>query len=202
MLRHLACASVVVALAAPVVAQAAGLASGAYEEALLVGYDPASGVVSGYFYMTQGGAPSFSCIFYLKGKLAGRSARIDTFFPADPAADRIAGTLTLEAGGKLRIALPKEHGGCDNVWKFADPSQPAEFDLAGAHPWTSVRVVKSARAYFYASPGAAAHGRAYLVQGDGVGVTAAQAGWVQADFTGGDKLRSGWLRADDLYPGP
>jgi hypothetical protein len=194
--------TIAMALALPAAARAAGLVSGAYEEALLVAYDPASGVVSGYFDMTQGEPPAFNCIFYLKGRLAGGAAKVDTYFPGDPAGDLIKGTLTLEAGGKLRLVLPREHGGCGNVWRFADPDQPAEFDLGAAHAWTSVRVVKSARAYFYPAPGAAAHGRAYLVQGDGVGVTSAQAGWVQADYVSGAKTRSGWLRAEDLYPGP
>jgi hypothetical protein len=190
------------ALLAPGSVGAAGLAAGAYEEALLIGYDPAAGVVSGYFDMTQGEAPSFSCIFYLKGKLVGREAKVDTYFPQDPGGDLIKGTLTLEAGGKLRLTLPQEHGGCGNVWHFADPDQPAEFDLAAAHPWTSVRVVKAAKAFFYPAAGAPAHGRAYIVQGDGVGVTAAKPGWVQADYVGGTKPIAGWLKVDDLYPGP
>ncbi|MFI4933187.1 MAG: hypothetical protein ACHP7N_01075 [Caulobacterales bacterium] len=196
LLASLAAMAALMASAAP-----APLASGAYEEALLIGYDPASGVVSGYFDMTQGEQPSFSCVFYLKGRISGGAAAIDTYFPQTPADDLIKGTLKLGGAGKLTIVLPTEHGGCANVWQFASKDQPAEFTLAGAHPWTSVRVVKAAKAYFYVSPGAADHGRAYLVQGDGVGVRATQAGWLQVDYVGGARPISGWVKAADLYPG-
>lgn len=175
------------------------IASGAYENTLLIGVDPATGVVSGYFDMTQGGGPPvISCTFYLKGRLAGAKAAVDTFFSGDPKLDLIRGSLSAQGPGKVRLALPTEHGGCGNVWQFADPTQPADFALQDAKPWTSVRVVKAAKAYFYPAPGAA-HGRAYLVKDDGVGVRASQGGWVQADFVGGTRTSSGWLKDTDLY---
>lgn len=61
-----------------------------------------------------------------------------------------------------------------------------------------MRVVKSDKAYFSSAPGAA-HGRAYIVKGDGVGVHAAQNGWVQADFVGDTHTASVWLKESDLY---
>lgn len=186
---------------APALAAAAP-ATGAYENGLILGYDPASGVVSGYFDMTQDGPPMISCVFYLRGKLAGAAAAVDTYYPADPKGDLIKGQLTVETRTKVRIALPTDHGGCANLWPFAEADQPAEFDLATARPWTSVRAVKAARAWFYPSAGAAAHGRAYLVSGDGVGVLAVKGGWVQAEFTGGRRPVAGWLKASDLYSAP
>ena len=177
------------------------IASGAYDNTLLIGVDPATSAVSGYFDMTRGGQPSFSCIFYLKGRLAGRMGKLATFFPGDPKGDLIAGALRSLGPGKLRLALATEHGGCANVWQFADMSQPADFALQQAQPWTSVRVVKANKAYFYAAPGAA-HGKAYIVKGDGVGVRATQPGWAQADFVGENSASSGWLRESDLYPAP
>jgi hypothetical protein len=61
-----------------------------------------------------------------------------------------------------------------------------------------VRVVKANKAYFSSAPGAA-HGKAYIVKDDGVGVRAAQNGWVQADFVGDTHTTSGWLKESDLY---
>jgi hypothetical protein len=58
--------------------------------------------------------------------------------------------------------------------------------------------VKAGKAYFSTAPGA--HGRVYVVKGDGVGVRAAQGGWVQADFVGEAHTSSGWVRETDLYP--
>src|ERR1700678_2024707 len=82
------------------------IASGAYENTLLIGVDPATGAVTGYFDMTQGGGPPvISCAFYLRGRLAGRSAAIDTFFPDDPKGDLIRGSLSAEGPGKVRVAL-------------------------------------------------------------------------------------------------
>jgi len=199
-MRTLMLVAAMVALAAGTAGATPIIASGAYDNTLLIAVDPATGAVTGYFDMTQGGGPPvISCAFYLRGRLAGRSAAIDTFFPDDPKGDLIRGSLSAEGPGKVRVALPSEHGGCGNVWQFADATQPADFALQSAKPWSSVRVVQAAKAYLYPAPGAA-HGRGYLVKGDGVGIRAAQAGWVQVDFVGGTRTSSGWLKDADLYP--
>ena len=184
--------------AAPAWAATPTLASGVYDDTLLLAVDT-SGRVSGYFDMSQPGPPAISCIFYLQGQLAGPVAILATYFPEDPKGDAITGALVPPAPGKVQIMLQKEHGGCGNVWPFADKDNPADFTLQKAEPWISVRVVRADRAYFSASPGAA-HGRAYLVKGDGVGVRAAQGGWDEADFVGETRTSSGWLRESDLYP--
>jgi hypothetical protein len=191
---------VLLVLAASTAHAAPPIATGSYADAMLIGYDPASGALSGYFDMQRGDPPMFSCIFYLSGKLSGSAATIRTYFPQTPKDDLISGKLTLQNPKAFRVVLKSEHGGCANVESFADKTMPADFQLDTAYPWTSVRVVKAAKAYFYPAPAAAAHGRAYIVQGDGVGVRAAQTGWLQVDYVGGDKPVSGWLKASDLYP--
>jgi hypothetical protein len=199
MMRRILFAAMTAALAAGAAQAAPAIGAGVYDNSLIIGVDPATGAVSGYFDMTQGGQPSFSCIFYLKGRLAGRAAIVDTFFPDDPKGDLIRGSLSAQGPDQVRLALPSEHGGCANVWQFADKTQPADFVLLGnARPWIAVRVVKADKAYFSLSPGAA-HGKAYIVKGDGVGVRAAQAGWAQVDFFNGTRTSSGWLRDADLY---
>jgi hypothetical protein len=197
-MRALFLAAAMAGLAAGSANAAPAIASGAYENTLLLGVDPATGAISGYFAMTQAGPPSISCIFYLKGRLAAGSASVDTYFPDDPKSDLIRGTLSGQGPGKVRLVLPNDHGGCGNVWQFADPGEPADFAMQTARPWISVRVVKATKAYFSPAPGAA-HGKAYMVKGDGVGVLAAQPGWVQAEFVGEKRTSSGWLREADLY---
>jgi hypothetical protein len=172
------------------------LQSGVYDNTLILAVGP-GGAVSGYFDMTQG--QQFSCIFYLRGHLAGNGAIIDSYFPGDPKGDHVAGRLEASAGGKVRAVLKSEHGGCGNVWHFADADNPADFVLQTAQPWTSIRVVKAAKAYFSPAPGAS-HGRAYVVNGDGVGVRTVQNGWAQVDFPGETRTSSGWLSEADLYP--
>jgi hypothetical protein len=176
------------------------VASGAYDNTLMIGVDPTTGTVTGYFDMTQDGPPVMSCIFFLKGKLAGGS--VDTFYSAEPKTDLIKGQLTGRGGGVVRLALPQDHGGCGNVWSFADKDNPADFTLQKTYPWTGVRVVKTDKAYFYPSAGAATHGKAYIIIDDGVGVLATKPGWVQAQFVGGTKPITGWLKDSDLYAVP
>jgi hypothetical protein len=119
--------------------------------------------------------------------------------PGLPDEPPITGRLVSTGAGAIRITLPEEPPGCGNVWSFANKDEPADFTLQHAEPWTGVRVVKAKRAYLSPSPGAA-HGRAYLVRDDGVGVRATQNGWVQADFVGETHTSSGWLKESDLYP--
>ena len=162
--KHIAgtlAAALALTLIAPAAASAASapLVAGSYNDAMLIGYDPATGVVSGYFDMQRGEQPSFSCIFYLHGKLAGGKAKVTTYFPKTPKDDVISGTLTLKDSKDFRVTLPTDHGGCGMVESFADAGNPAAFDLAAAYPWTSVAVVKSAKAYFYPAAGAAATAR-------------------------------------------
>ena len=200
-MRHVlaALSLILAALAAPAVASAAApLVSGDYDGAILVAYNPASGEFSGYVDMTEDGTPSFSCIFYLHGKLAGASTAIETYYPGTPR-DVIKGKLILSDPKHFRVVLVTDPGGCQNLQPFNDASVPATFDLADAHPWTSIAVVKSNKAYFYDAAGAAAHRKSYLVQGDGVGVRAAKPGWVQVDYTAGSAPVSGWLKTSDLY---
>jgi hypothetical protein len=189
-------------LSAPPAARAGevGIAGGVYSDGLIIGVDPATRIVSGY-YSSQTGGGQFSCIFYLTGKLRGPSSQISTYFPGTPTSDLIKGELRLETRQTFQVRLPSEHGGCWNVQHFADQAQPAAFTLESAHPWTSVAVVKSQRAYFFDTPASASHRKGYLVKGDGVGVRATRPGWLQVDYVDPDgKTASGWIRQSDVYP--
>jgi hypothetical protein len=185
-------------LAAATQALAGALQPGVYDE-LLIGYAPATGVVSGYF-QTETGGGQFSCIFTLSGTFKNGAARITTYFPEAPK-DRIAGTL-FARGGEVEIVLDNEPGGCGMAQPFADKARAAAFSLAAAHPWTAIRVVRVKKAYFYNAPGDGVHRKGYMVQGDGVGVRAISPGWVQVDYPNPDKMVSGWVREADLYPPP
>jgi hypothetical protein len=201
-MRVLFAAFALLFIAPPPALAAPPISAGAYNDAMLIGYDPATGIVRGYFDMQRGEQPSFSCIFYVHGKLVGSKAAIETFFPATPKDEVIKGDLDLTDASHFQIRLKDEHGGCAMVESFADASQPASFDLATARPWTSVAIVKASRAYFYDSPTSKTHRKGYLLKGDGVGVRVARPGWIAVDYTGGDKMVSGWLKAADVYPLP
>ncbi len=191
-----------VVLLAPVAASAAAppIATGAYEDSLLVGYDPGSNIVTGHFSMEMGLQPRFSCIFYLEGRLKGSSAQVRTYYPATPTEDEITGVLTLDGPNRVQIALPSEPGGCWNVWHFADKDQPADFTLDKAAPWIAVAVARGPKTYFYDAPASPTRRKAYVVKGDGLGVRATRPGWLQVDYVGGAKTISGWIKQADVYP--
>jgi hypothetical protein len=180
---------------APLHAAPAAVASGVYDNTLILAVG-AGGQVTGYFDMSQPGPPEIDCIAYFRGKVGGAGGAISASEPGLPGEPAINGQITLTAAGAVRIALPNEPAGCGNIWSFANKDDPADFTLQHAEPWTSVRVVKAAKAYFSPTPGAP-HGKAYVLKDDGVRAT--QAGWVQADFVNDSRRTSGWLRETDLY---
>ena len=182
----------------PALTREVGVVSGLYDGGMMVGFDPATQMTTGYF-SSETGQGQFTCIFYLEGKLQGSKVAVSTYFPG-AAADLIPGQLTLDAPDRFRVRLKDEHGGCWNVMHFADNEQPANFTLDRAYPWISVAVIQKAKAYFYDAPGAATHRKGYIVKGDGVGVRATKPGWLQVDFVGGAKPVSGWIQQSDVFP--
>jgi hypothetical protein len=136
-------------------------------------------------------------MLYFKGKFENNLAKVESYFPGIEN-DKILGQLSAPAPTRLLISLKKEHGGCRNVWHFADQN-PADFDLIKAYPWQSVRIVRAAKAYFYDSPQTEHHRKAYLVKSDGVGVRSQKNGWLEGDYTSNEKPVSGWMKESDFF---
>ena len=174
------------------------LTSGDYGDGMLIGVNPATRAVTGY-YSADNINGQFSCIFYLTGKLGGSAIPVSTYFPDTPN-EKITGKLFVETPDKITVRLSSEHGGCWNVTPFTNGEIPAEFVLVTRHPWLSIAVVKSDRAYFFDTPTNPQHRKAYVVKGDGVGVRAVRPGWLQVDFLKDSQMTSGWIRQSDVYP--
>jgi hypothetical protein len=181
-------------------AQAATLQSGDYGD-LLIAVNHASHQLTGYYNSGRGEQPHFSCIFYIKGALKGSETEISTYFP-ETAKDVIKGKLKITDATHMRISLADEHGGCANVMHFADASQPADFQLLSAHPkWKTIRVIKSKKAYFFASADAKSHGKTYVVEGDGICVTNSNGTRMQVEYwRPEEKTISGWIDEKEFYP--
>lgn len=178
-------------------AEAPAPATGSYGT-LTLGFDPKTREITGYHEDHTGSEGQFSCIFALRGVLAGDTAALATAYPED--GEKIPGTLTF-SGDTVQIKLEREHGGCWNVQHFADPT-PASFSLEEAAPWVAVRIVASERAYFRSTPGGKPR-RAYVVKGDLVGVTETSGEWGYVVYTNAaGKVTRGWIAASDLYPLP
>lgn len=184
-------------LAAPTRSEAQTAVAGIYS-GLPVAYDPASGVISGYFAETTGRG-QFSCIFYFSGQLRGSEASIQSYFPAS-STEKIPGSLRLAGDGTLEISLSEEPGGCWNVRHFADSGNPASFRLDAPRPaWMAIDVVKSRKAYFHADATESSRRRSYVVQGDAVAIVGKRGDWYRVDFMSGGKATSGYLKRSDLY---
>jgi hypothetical protein len=191
-------------LATPVIARPTpapnlALESGSYSANMLIGADPATHTVSGY-YEAYSGQKKFSCVFALIGKLRGRSTPIQTYFPGDRSGV-IRGVLVKSTRRRFAISLAAEHGGCWNVQHFSDAKQPAQFELRAAYPWILVAVVKRPGTYLLDSIGSGSR-QAVLNKGDGVGVRAVRRQWLQVDFISGRKPVTGWIRQSDVYSSP
>ena len=180
-----------------------GPSSGRYAE-LIVGVDQTSGVITGYYengtgWDDQTKSSRFTCSFYLYGTKQGDSFKIITWWPGDDLADSVInGRLDFKADGSIDVLLESEHGGCWNVQHFADKDSPANLILDKPGSWTSVRVVKVRRAYFYDKPSQQTRRRSYLTKNDAIRVFSNKPGWVEAEY-GVDKISKGWLKESDLY---
>jgi hypothetical protein len=187
----------------------AQVASGDYE-GLLIGIDPKSGSITGYYENFTGldeasGKPRFSCIFYLKGSMEGAPPyKIETWFPADKTRkDLISGTLApAQADGtaSLQVELKQEHGGCWNVQHFADKGG-ASFQLDTPGKWLAIRIVSAPKSYFHDDASDSKKRKAYVVRGNPIRVYDTKPGWVNAEYAAeGGKTTSGWIKDADLYP--
>jgi len=181
-------------------------ASGVYGE-LLLGVDPQTQAMTGYYLNgtgmnSQNNGPQFSCIFYLTGKKAGESWAIQTWFPADAKKSIISGEIRFLPGaaGKppaIALKLKEAPPGCAMAAPDLAQAEGENLPLDTPGQWTEVRVVAAKQAHFYDSPSAPAPRKGYVVQGDALRVWAKQAAWVQVDYEGKNK---GWVKEGDLYP--
>lgn len=171
------------------------LKSGLYE-GLLLAVDR-DGQVTGYFREQQGVGIVKTCTFYLAGKLDGSSAiPIITWNVM-----AFSGTISVKAEG-VELAVPhaSEHPGCGLVL----PQQIAngmELDRTRPADWTSLARVTVPRAHLHAAPPQATEQRAYLVQGNVVGILSRSGPWLQIQYLDDDaKVTAGWILADQTAP--
>ncbi len=176
------------------------ITSGTYDEQLHLAFNPATNVVTGYFESYTGldeqtGNPRFSCIFYIEGKLKGKTALLKTYYPADSANDVINGTLQLKSTKQLTIQLPEEHGGCWNVQHFADG--PTDFSLSEKKTWVELRYVTTAKSYFYTSAKDGTQRKAFIVKGDVLHIERFSGGWAYGTYLGKTATK-GWVKTNTL----
>lgn len=196
-MRKLLFAFIAALAAAPAIA--APITSGEYD-GLLIGVDR-QGILTAYFESSTGGG-QFSCIFFMRGKVADPATRVDTWFPADrDAKNIISGSMqAVSENGKpaVRASLKEDPPGCWNVQHFAP--EPASFARNEQGSWQAIRVVSARKAYFHDDPSGSHPRKAYAVQGNALRVFETQAGWVKAEYVSPEGKRTkGWVLEKDLY---
>lgn len=196
-MRKLLFAFIAALAAAPAIA--APITSGEYD-GLLIGVDR-QGILTAYFESSTGGG-QFSCIFFMRGKVADPATRVDTWFPADrDAKNIISGSMqAVSENGKpaVRASLKEDPPGCWNVQHFAP--EPALFARNEQGSWQAIRVVSARKAYFHDDPSGRHPRKAYAVQGNALRVFETQAGWVKAEYVSPEGKRTkGWVLEKDLY---
>ena len=172
--------------------------SGNYESLTLA----ASGsAVAGVFAEQRGtadpGGPQFSCIFLLRGTLAGDEATVETWYPGEP--ERIAGHLDFTLGGAA-LTLSENHGGClmTTGTMVGIPYALSRNAGEASTEWVGVGLVTAKRTAFRDEPGPAPARAPYLVQYDPVVVLERRDGWLRVRYRGEKAPVVGWLPAVDL----
>jgi hypothetical protein len=100
------------------------------------------------------GAPPFSCIFLMRGSLAGSRAEAETWFPGEP--ERIPGTFAFTPEGAA-LTLAENPGGC-TMTTGAMVGEPYDLGRDRRQPtedWVGVGLVTTRRAVLRPEPGPA-----------------------------------------------
>ena len=202
MCRRIACATglaLVLAVCGRIAAAEPVGASGVYSSlTLAVNGKSVAGVFSeARGEAGPGGSPPFSCIFLMRGSLAGSRAEVETWFPGEP--ERISGTLAFTPEGAA-LTLAEDHGGCKMTTgsMVGQPYDLARNQVQPKENWIGVGLVTTQRAVVRPEPGPAPKRGPYLVKYDPVALLERREGRVRARYLGGKKTVLGWLPVDDL----
>lgn len=176
---------------APVFAGAPALHSGKYE-ALMLAVTPEH-QVEGFYAEERGEGTTFSCAFYLQGKVeAGKPSAVSTWseevYPGSVEASADGVTLTVEKG--------QQHPGCMNVL-MPDIATGLDLTQTASKKWIGLVTVLADKAFLQKTPQASAGKRPYIVKNDVVGVLAYKNGWAQVEFINDqDRSFTGWISQD------
>jgi hypothetical protein len=171
--------------------------------------------VTGVFWDARPGngtedAPQFSCLFILRGVLAGEQdsvAKVTIWSPPDSATTsgtprttnvQTSGTLTFEKDtAKLRLA--GDPPGCAATGDTFT-SQAYEEPSVKDGKWTSVRLVSATTAEVRQAPVSGSTAKTRLNRGDVVVVYRRIGPWLEGEDLNAQRAVRGWLRESDLAP--
>lgn len=130
------------------------LISGVYGS-LLLGLDPQTQILTGYYLNGTGldskhGGPQFRCSFYLRGTKTSEGFNINTWFPGDPTTTQVSGKILLPgaasaASTSVIVKLNQMPGGCGMVDPELAQSDGETFTQDALGHWSEIRVVSAPR---------------------------------------------------------
>lgn len=184
-------ATISMCIGTPALAEGLTLRSGKYEQ-LLLAVTP-EGQIEGFYAEERGTGTTFSCAFYLQGKVESGKASpvsswLDEVYPGtvEPSIDGVV--LTIEQG--------QQHPGCMNVL-MPDISTGLDLSRTASKKWIGLVTVAVDKAWLQKTPDARSTRGAYIVKGDVVGVLAFKDGAAKVEFVDGDNRSfMGWIGPD------
>jgi hypothetical protein len=144
-------------------------------------------------------APQFSCLFVLRGVLAGeQDSLVKVTVWSSPDSATTSGTLTFEKDtAKLRLAA--DPAGCAATRdEFA--SQAYEEPSVKDGKWTSVRLVSATTAEVRQAPVNGSSAKARVSKGDVMVVYRRIGPWLEGEDLNAQRAVRGWMRESDLAP--
>lgn len=159
-------------------------------ETLLLAVDK-NGAVTGYYYEELGQS---RCRFFVKGNAKQGLAKL-VAWEHEP----ISGELKAGADEViLTVKGARDFSGCGMVM-MPEIDTGVSYSLVAKAPWSELRSIASAKAYFYSEAKADKQLKSYLVKGDVVGVVASQGEWLQIDYRSpsNGKISRRWIYSRD-----
>lgn len=174
---------------------ATALQSGVYE-GLLLAVSP-TGNITGFYSESAEDSVKRTCTFFLAGHVSAQQSDTITSWSSSVLKGQIAANTT---GVTLAIPDGQNHAGCMNVL-MPEIATGLELDMTQQTHWQTLMQVSSPKAYLSSTPDAATRRKAWIVEGDVVGVIQTLAGWIEVEYVAGSgKTTHGWVSSTDVQP--
>ena len=171
--------------------------SGEYS-GLNLAFNPNTKKITGYFEMYSGIDQMFSCIFYMEGNYTDSVSKIRTYYPENKDEDLINGNIHLIDSTTISISLPEEHGGCWNVYHFADTTTDWNFKIAKKTNWIEISYITADKAFFYREKSENTKRKACLLKNDIIYIDKIEDNWIHCIYSG-KSITEGWIKLNDIY---
>lgn len=177
------------------------ITTGSYDDVVIVGYDSASKMLSGYLSASEGDLqnPSiskFSCRIEFRGKVQNQNLVTIEFY--EPGHDSILakGSLKFEKGHSLNIKSDSPISFCQTIFDLGGKNGEL-FNLKNKVPIKYCSHITAERSYLSKQPSDASRTKSYLIKNDLVSILKEKDGWAFVEYYG-SKVVSGWIKSSSI----